>query len=372
MSEAKGGRRFILERFVLGQMASPFLFGIMAFTVIMVAGGLLFQLADLVIKQGISFFVVLRLFFYSLPAVVTLTIPMSCLLASLLGFSSMSANSELVALKASGISFGRIVRPLIAASIVISVLAFTLNETVVPLAERAAANVLRYEVFRTVPPLFKEHVFLREEHEGKLARVIYIGKVTPGSGEMHDILAQDFEDGRIRRIITSPRGDWVQGEWWLSDGSVFDVAPDGTVSSLFSFARERLNLSVAPNDVGSTEVDPDEMSLRELSETINNAEMQGNDAGYLRMVFHLRIAVPWASVVLVMVGASVGSRPQRSSSSMGLGLSVVIVFIYYVIMSFCQSLGQAGFMPPIIAAWTPNAVFLAVGARLTRRANMLG
>lgn len=362
----------ILDRFILGQMLAPFLFGIMSFTVILVAGNLLFKLADLMIQRGVSFAIVLRLFVYSLPAVVTLTIPMSCLLASLLGFGNMSANSELVALKSAGISFGRIVRPLVIAGVLISVAAFLLNETVVPLSERAAANVLRYEVFRTVPPLFRENVFIREETDGELRRVLYIGTVRPRSGKMEEILVQEFQEGRISRLISAPRGEWADAAWWLFDGQVFEVAQDGQVNMLFRFERQKLNLSMTPSDIDTQSADPDEMSLRELYQTIRNASLQGNETGKLWMLLHLRIAVPWASVVLVLVGAAVGSRPQRSSSSIGLGLSVIIVFCYYVIMSFCKSLGEAGFIPGVVAAWIPNAVFLVVGAYLVRRANRLG
>lgn len=362
----------ILDRFILGQMLAPFLFGIMSFTVILVAGNLLFKLADLMIKRGVSFGIVIRLFMYSLPGVVTLTIPMSCLLASLLGFGNMSANSELVALKSSGISFGRIIRPLIVTGIFISMFAFALNETIVPMSERAAANVLRYEVFRVVPPVFKENVFIREESEGELKRVIYIGVVKPRSGEMSDILVQEFEDGRIKRLISAPTGEWIDGEWWLGDGQVFEVVGDGEVRQLFAFQRQKLNLSMAPSEVGAQKADPSQMGLMELYRAIQTASAHGNDTGKLWMLFNLRIAVPWASVVLVMVGAAVGSRPQRSSSSMGLGLSVVIVFAYYVIMSFCKSLGEAGFMPGVLAAWVPNLVFLTVGTILIKRANRLG
>ena len=128
--DARFSHRFILDRFVLGQMLAPFLFGIMSFTVILVAGNLLFRLADLVIQRGVPLWTVVRLFIYSLPGVVVLTIPMGCLLSALLGFGGMSANSELVALKASGISFGRIVRPAVAAAAAMSLLAFALNETI--------------------------------------------------------------------------------------------------------------------------------------------------------------------------------------------------------------------------------------------------
>ena len=88
-----------LDRFVLGEIMGPFFFGIMAFTVILVAGSLLFKIADLVIQRGVSLGIVIRLFLYYLPRLVALTIPMSCLLGALLGFGKLSANSELVALK---------------------------------------------------------------------------------------------------------------------------------------------------------------------------------------------------------------------------------------------------------------------------------
>jgi lipopolysaccharide export system permease protein len=348
------------------------MFGIMSFSVILVAGNLLFKLADLMIQRGVSFGVVVRLFLYSLPGVIALSMPMSCLLAALLGFGSMSANSELVALKSAGVSFGRIVRPLVISGVAVSLSAFLMNETLVPLCGRAAANVMRYEVFRSVPPVFKENVFIREESEGILRRVFYIGAVRPRSGEMSDILVQEFEDGRIKRLVSAPRGNWIDGVWWIEEGQVFEVAPDGSVRALFAFDRQKLNLASAPSDIDSSSSDPSAMSLGELGRTIKLAEMQGNETGKLWMLLNLRIAVPWASVVLVLVGAAVGSRPQRSSSGMGLGLSVVIVFTYYVIMSFCKSLGEAGFLPGVVAAWIPNAAFLVIGSILTRRANRLG
>jgi len=364
--------RFILDRFILGQMISPFLFGIMSFTVIMVAGNLLFRLADLVIQRGVSMLLVTRLFIYSLPGVVALTIPMSCLLAALLGFGNMSANSEIVALKSAGISFGRIVRPLVISGIFISLFSFIMNETIVPMSARAAANVMRYQIYRQTPPVSKDNVFIRDVSKGVLQRIIYIKEVLPRSSEMADIMVQEFEEGHVRRVVTAPKGYWLDGVWWLLDGQVFQVRDDGLVEMLFRFDRQKLNLDMEPSEIDADSANPDEMNIRELYLTMKSALRQGNKAGKLQMLFYLRIAVPWASVVLVLVGAAVGSRPQRSSSGMGLGLSVVIVFCYYVIMSLCKSLGEAGFMPGMLAAWVPNIIFLAIGTYLVRRANRLG
>ena len=155
------GNRGILDRFIWKEMAGSFVFGVMAFTMVFVAGDLLFQIASMIIEKGISIGVVLRLFIYSLPEVIILTLPMACLLSALLTFGKLSTNSEIVALKASGISFQRILKPVIVGSLLVGLSALILNETVVPFSNRAAENLMRFEVMREKPSVLKEQVFLR-------------------------------------------------------------------------------------------------------------------------------------------------------------------------------------------------------------------
>jgi lipopolysaccharide export system permease protein len=361
-----------LDKFILGELMSPFFFGMMAFTIILVAGGLLFKISDLVIERGVSFGIVIRLFLYYLPRLIAYTIPMSCLLAALLGFSKLSANSELVALKSAGLSFNRIVRPVLIASFVISIAAFFVNETLVPISERAAANVMVYEVFKETPPVFKEKIFLKEEKDKQLKRVIYVNKMKIKNGDMDEIVVEEFEKGQLVRVISAKSGKWINGSWWIYDGAAYEIKKTGEVSTLFKFDKQALNLNLNPSEAAKTSDDPDQMGITELYNAIQVKEKLGEDPGKLWMALNLRISVPWACLVLALVGAALGSRPQRSSSTMGLGLSVIIVFVYYVIMSFSQSIGEAGYIPPVIAAWMANAVFLVVGCVLCKRANRLG
>lgn len=361
-----------LDRFILGELKGPFFFGIMSFTIILIAGSLLFQIADLVIQRGVSIGVVLRLFFYYLPRLIAYTIPMSCLLAALLGFGKLSANSELVALKSAGLSFRRIIRPVIIATFFVSVAAFFVNETLVPLSERAAANVMMYEVFKESPPLFKEKIFLKEEGDGTLKRVIYINKMKIVNGDMEEIVVEEFDAGRLSRIVSAQSGKWINGSWWINNGNVFEINKDGNVNHLFKFDKQALTLNMSPGDVAKSTQKPDQMTIPELLEYIKINEKSGMNVSKFWMLFHLRLSVPWACMVLALVGAALGSRPQRSSSSVGLGLSVIIVFVYYVILSLTQSLGDAGYLPPVIAAWIANIIFLIIGAVLCRNANKLG
>lgn len=359
----------LLDRYILKEMSGPFLFGILAFTVILVAGNLLFKIAELLIQRGVSLGTVTRLFLYSLPGVVVLTIPMSSLLAALLGFGRLSANVEIVALKAAGIPFERAVRPVLAAAVVVSIAAFALNETIVPLSEKAAANVLQYEVYRQTPPLLKERIFLREESQGQLRRVIYITQLFPRSGLMKGVLIQEFDKQQLKRIISAKSGEWVNGEWWIDSGSVYELGPNGESKLLFKFDRQSLHLDLDPKEVEDASQDPSEMNLMQLYRAIQALSKQGADLTQLWVLFNLRIAVPWASVALALVGAALGSRPQRASSSVGLGISVVIIFIYYVILSLCQSLGEAALLPAIVAAWLPNVIFASLGTWMVWRAN---
>jgi len=361
-----------LDRFIFAELVGPFFFGLMAFTIIMVAGGLLFRIADLIIKNGVSLGIVIRLFLYYLPKMAAAAIPMSCLLAALLGFNKLSANSELVALKSSGISFNRIIRPVVILAFFVSIGAFFINETLVPVSERAAANVMAYEVYKQSPPVFKEKVFLREESGGSLKRVIYVNRMDIKDGKMSDVVVQEFESGLLSRLISAEKGEWVNGSWWLEDGKVFEITKENDVSLLFTFDKQALQLNLNPEEAARSSRTPDEMTLNELFREIEMMKQKGMDVSKIVMIMNLRFSVPWACLVLAIVGAAVGSRPQRSSSGMGRGLSVIIVFVYYIILSFTQSLGDAGYLHPVFAAWIANIVFLIIGAGLTLRANRLG
>lgn len=363
-----------LDRFILKEIRGPFLFGMMAFSIIMVAGGLLFKLADLIIERGVSLGVAARLFLYYLPRLVAFTIPMSCLLAALLGFNKLSSNSELVALKSAGLSFRRIIRPVVVAAFFVSIAAFFVNETLVPLSERAAANVMMFEVLKKSPPVFKDKIFLREESGGKLKRVIYINRLDSRTNYMRGIVVQEFDDndGRLARIISASNGEWKDGGWWIENGRVFEIKEDDEVQLMFKFDRQALMMVFRPDEILRNVDDPDQMTIPQLYAAIKIFERAGMETKSLWMILHLRVSIPWACVILAIVGSALGSRPQRSGSSVGLGLSVIIVFVYYVIMSFSRSLGEAAYLPPVVAAWIPNVSFLVVGSYLCVRANRLG
>ena len=355
-------RRGLLNKLILGACVGPFLFGILIFVLIFVAGDLLFQAARLIIEQGIAFSVVTRLFFYRLPEVVVMTIPMSSLLATLLGMSTLNGSSELIALKSLGISFKRILRPILISSILISIIALTFNETFVPFASIAADRLMKFEILKNQAAAVQEKVFLREEENGKLKRVLYIDELNPNEGIMSGIMMHEFnEEGGLTSTLNARRGMWQNSQWWIEDGRMYDVDKDGEISLLLRFERQRLAIKLSPQQLQRSTRRPSDMSAHELWSYINQAQTIGTNLSKLWVMFHLKLAVPWACVIMAVLGAGFGaSRRGRSGGGVGFGISVVMVFAYYVVMSLCRALGESGNIPPVIAGWGPNLVFIVL------------
>lgn len=361
--------RRLLNKLILGSCAGPFVFGIFIFVLIFVAGDLLFQAAKLIIEQGVAFGIVARLFFYRLPEVVVLTIPMSSLLSTLLGMSALNAGSELIALKSLGIPFKRILRPVIYASVLISVTALALNETIVPAASIAADRLMKYEILKNQTVAIQEKIFLREEERGKLKRVLYIDELDPNKGVMSGIMMHEFDDdGRLSTTLNARRGIWQESQWWIEDGRMYTITHEGEVSLLLRFERQRLALRLSPSQLQSSTRRPRDMSAHELWSYINQAQGLGSNLQQLWVMFHLKLAVPWACVIMAVLGAGFGaSRRGRSGGGVGFGISVVLVFAYYVVMSLCRALGESGNIPAVLAGWGPNAVFIVVAAYFAMR-----
>lgn len=355
-------RRSLLNKLILGSCASPFLFGILIFVLIFVAGDLLFQAAKLIIEQGVAFGVVTRLFFYRLPEVVVMTIPMSSLLAGLLGMSTLNAGSELIALKSLGIPFTRILRPVLLASVLIALIGLGFNETVVPIGSLAADRLMRYEIMKNQASALQEKVFLRDEEGGRLKRVLYVDELDTGKGLMSGIMMHEFdEEGRLSTTLNARRGMWLDNQWWIEDGRMYNVTKEGEIILLLRFERQKLALRLSPEQLQRSTRRPVDMSAHELWTYIKQAGDLGADLSRLWVMFHLKLALPWACVIMAVLGAGFGaSRRGRSGGGVGFGISVVIVFAYYVVMSFCRALGEAGNIPPVVAGWGPNFIFMIV------------
>lgn len=363
------GAPSIIDRYLIAELLGPFLFGVGAFTAIMTATSVLFELISFMVRFGLPLWTVIQVLALRMPEMVFYTFPMSMLLASLLAFGRLSGENEITALKACGVSLYRIMAPVAGVSLLVSVATIALNEYVVPGADWAAKNILYEAEHQKRMPTSRDNVFYQEMEGGKLKRVFYARAF---DGEvMRNVLVQEFEGDRLDRIIHAERARWETGAWTFFDGILYQMADNGEYRFIAKFEEQKVKLREALLSLTIERRSPTEMNIRELRDHIRRLEesgARGSGLNELNVQLHQKLSVPFACLVFMLIGAPLGLRPNRSSSSLGLGLSILIIFVYYVAMFIFMAMGQTGYLPPALAAWMPNLLATSIGIGLIARA----
>lgn len=354
----------ILDRYVFAELLHPFLFGIAMFTILFMATGPIFDMANLVISYGIPIHIVLEYALVRMPSFISFTVPMSVLLATLVAFGRLSMDHEMVAMKASGTSFFRIVIPALFFAVVASGFSYFLVTQLAPeslyMAKiLVAKNQSQHQFF----PL--ENIKFTSTTQDGLERITIAKNFNEATGVMQSPVINDYgKNGEIVRITHAQDAVWKNNSWTLEDGEIFQFDEKGDFQSRMTFRNAAFNLAHSPTEISLVERSPDEMVSSQLRKTIALMERDPmKDKGQIRalwMRYRMRQAIPFACVVFALVGAPSGIRPVRSTSSSGVAMSVFIVLIYYFFVAVCNSLGEHGAISPITASWFPNLFFFAL------------
>ena len=356
-----------VDRYIFKELFDPFLFGLLSFTLILSASMVLFELVRAVILQGMSLVVALQLFLYRLPAVMVYIFPMATLLAALLGFGRLSKDSEIIAFRAAGVSLYRMLVPVLVFGLMISIVTFFFYEVVVPQSNRAAKNLL-LETSTKKAPKIEENVFVPEMKDGTLRRIFYFKKVK--GNVMEGVVVGEFSDGRLSQLINARTAEWDNSKriWRFKKGVIYILSEEGEYKHLIKFDRQDIAIKFTPADFHVGDRHPDDMNIDELRQFIALKEKMGVKVTDFKIQLNMKIAIPFASLVFALLGAPLGLSPRRSTSSVGLGLSIIVVFIYYVLMFASMSFGLLNVVPPWVAAWTPNFICGGIGYYILSKA----
>lgn len=362
----------ILDRYIVLELLGPFLMGTATFTLLFMSMDTLFRVARMVV-EGAHFREAFEFLFFSLPYILVLTFPMAVLLASLMAFGRLSSDSELTALKAGGISFIRIAIPGIILSLVISCGAYFLNEKIVPLTMYKANNLMFKDAEKEQGEGIKDNISLRETLADGAERKIFARKLDTNQGVMSGVTIQNFQDGVRTEEIYAVRVVWQEDHWIMYDVNTYAYNAQQDVTTSSSSASAVLTLAKNPLQLALRDKLPEEMSRVQLKEQIQKMELsrQPKDTSYNRYVlmYHEKLAIPFTCFVFGMLGMPLGVRPQRTSPSVGLGISLIFILFYYVLMTVAHALGENSVLPAGFAAWLPNVVFGILGIRLVVRAS---
>lgn len=370
-------RLSILDRYLLTEMLLPFLFGVAAFTSIGMAIGSLFELVSRITENGLPLGTALQVFFLRLPGIIVYTFPMSTLLASLLAFGRLSGDSETTSMQACGLSIYRIVTPALILSVFISFVTFLFNEVVAPSANQQANATLATALDSDKPKFSRDNVLYPEygivKHRNGtsdygLTRLFYARRFS--DGVMTGLTILDYSQDGLNQVITADSANWNPRErlWTFRNGTTYVIAPDGSYRNIVTFQEQRVHIDERPLQFAQSGRRPEEMTTTELRKYIKLAEQSGQKFNGLLVSLYQKYAIPTVCFAFALVGAPLGIRRQRTSNALGLGLSILIIFAYYVFLFVAQALGQTGTLPPWMGAWLPDIVTIGVGGYLLWRA----
>ena len=314
-----------------------------------------FNKADSFMKAGLPVSRLLRYLQLMLPQIIAQITPVGLLLAVLITFGLMNKNNEIIALKSGGVSVYYFLRPVLTISVFMGIMLFSLSEIVVPITISKANKIWLMEVKNKPTLTSKQRNIWVKGH-----RAIYFIQYFNSHNQTISGVILNFFDNefKLTRRIDAKKGAYDQGKWIFYDIMEQVLDKESDIYNVRFHSQKAENVDFLPEDLMRVFKKSNEMNIAELFAYIREVESEGYDATTFRVDFHARFAYPVITIIVCILATGIAvKRKGREGPSVSIGLGAALVFLYWVLHSFCLSLGYGGLLPPIISAWISNIIF---------------
>ena len=323
------------------------------------------QKADDMIQYKATGSQVFKYFLYSLPAIATPSIPIAALLATLLSLGNLSRHNEIIAMRSTGVSLGKIIAPVLIGGIMISGFGFINNELIMPVYSARANYIRKIEIGKEQQLVVFQlrRLWLR----GPDNSIVNIDFISPDRSEMFDVNIYKLNpDYSLRERIQARSLAWENEAWRLKDSRKFLLGEEGVVSRTAD--GEIFNIVESPKDLGMIVKKSEEMNFSELWDYVKRLKMSGYNNPKYEVDLYVKLAFPLSSLLMAMIATPLSLQRVRSGGAgWSIAFAVLIAFAYWALMSTGTALGRSGVLPPLIAAWVANILFAGASAyALTR------
>jgi lipopolysaccharide export system permease protein len=361
----------LLDRYILQEIGKPFLFGVGIFSTVGVSVGSLFTLLQQVGSTQIPLMLALQVLVLQVPRFVSFALPMAMLMASLLCLSRFSSDRELTALKACGVSFLRLLLPILGFGLCVTGLMFWLNEDLVPLTQYQAKLMIQQPAMEGKLNLQDKNVFYQEYGPDREVRRFFYAQSFDGKS-MQGLTILDLTQPNANQVISADSASWNMQEsrWRFQNGKIYLVTVDGKEQNVLSFEDQQLYVPRDPLDLAAPGQSLEEMSISDAQSYWQQQRQAGNTRRQLKAELYIQqqFALPFISLVFAVVGSALGTSLRRVSNSTGFGICILIILGYYVLTFVTNNLGNLGVLSPVAAAWIPNLTTAVIAVWLSLRA----
>ena len=375
----------LLDRWIISKLIPILFFAISAFTIVSLSVGVMFDLIRKIVEFGLPIVVALKIFFLSLPGFLVLAFPMSVLLTCLLTYGNLSSNSEILALKSLGINNFRIILPSLSLALFMTLLTFIFNDNLVPISNRVAADIMQNSMGKSIRTekgkyniSFSKYGSIIDTNTNKpiddashLTHIFYARRFL--DNVMYEVTVVDLSKKGTKILIAADNGKFIDqlNNWEFSNGEMIITNDEGSVSTI-SFDTYKYPLDNGPSKLAAIPNDANNMTISEAKKAEEMYAMAGNikESRKMKVRIYEKMTLPFSCIVFSLIGSTLGIKQNiRSSKSQGFGLSIILIFLYYLTCFVFSSMGVIGLITPFLSAWIPVLIFLSFGTYLLWRSN---
>lgn len=295
---------------------------------------------------------------YFIPYIISLTLPIAMLLAVLFAVSNLAQHNEIIAQLSSGISLYKILMPLFILAFFISIASIFFDEYVVPVSNQKRLDLDRYEIKKNPRNIgqINNNINVQDTENRKISVKYFNGRRNEG----REVSFQTFSGSVMTERIDAEKMFWRDSSWALVDARIRRFKNGKEI--LYRVNDTTITDSrIRPKNLIEIQKKPEEMSYKELTDFINELRAIGADPRKWVVDRHLKISLPFANFIVVLIGAPFASRKRRGGIGLSFGLSLLISFSFFILIRVGQVLGHQGTLEPFLAAWMGNIVFLTLG-----------
>ncbi len=347
----------LLDKYLVKKFLVNLMFSIGAFVTIFLVVDLIENI-DKFIDRDAALSVVFYYYLYYIPYIISLTLPICMLLACLFSLGSMSQHNEIVAQKSAGVSLYRTFLPLFILSFFISIIAGIFNEFVVPWTNQERLDLYRYEIKKNPRNRGsrRNNIYLQDKSNRKISIAFFDGT----KNEAKKVSLQYFDGRQLIKRLDAKSMTWDEQNWILH--TVIERTFVDTVVTTTKYKQlVQADLNFKPENLLELQKRPEEMSYLELQTFVKEMTAIGAEVRKWIVELYVKISYPFANFIIILFGAPIAARKRRSGTAVGIGISLMVCFIYFLFIRMGQVMGHQGTLEPWLAAWFGNIIFSVAG-----------
>jgi lipopolysaccharide export system permease protein len=355
----------IIDRYLVREFVTFMAVGLAVAAALFVVIDLL-QTLDRYLRVKPPLLYILEHFAYRLPPALHDGLPVIMLVATIFLFLTLSRYHELTAMKAAGLSLYRVSLPILGIGVVVAAAAGLFQELVLPGLNEHGDEVDRVKIRGQAPRHLqsRQRLWVRSSD----TRFYRIELLHPGTNDMYGVTILEVDkDFRLTDRLDARRAHWTPAGWEFSEGALREVRPDGQVQTV-PFVWTALDIKEEMEDFIRIQKPITSMSYRELKEYIGQLEAAGFQARKYLVELYSKLSFPLVNLIMVLVAIPFALQSPRHGRLFGVGLAVAIMAGYLVVHYVALAFARADLLPPLLAAWTANVIFLGIGVSLLLRA----